>query len=71
MDDYEKRHGNGVSIHAPTQGATDWSGNIYLMNGRFNPRSHAGSDRIIHITVTLTDGFNPRSHAGSDHTLSP
>ena len=33
-----------VSIHAPTKGATDVSVAYYDTGGRFNPRSHEGSD---------------------------
>ncbi len=35
-------------------------------SGRFNPRSHEGSDQEILITITAPSGFNPRSHEGSD-----
>ena len=33
---------------------------------RFNPRSRAGSDLIIHMHRAEYIGFNPRSRAGSD-----
>ena len=35
---------NGISIHAPTKGATDVLGMIVDEVQDFNPRSHEGSD---------------------------
>ena len=56
----------GISIHAPTRGATGSRhqnvGSIHY----FNPRSHKGSDRNgLHI-LENPFYFNPRSHKGSD-----
>ena len=33
---------------------------------RFNPRSHAGSDKGARYYLRFQGSFNPRSHAGSD-----
>ena len=76
-----------VSIHAPTRGATigQGQGNAFgqfqstLPRGErpcvhsqrpstscFNPRSHAGSDRLFRAYCCSPYCFNPRSHAGSD-----
>ena len=54
-----------VSIHAPARGATV---NVQLpvFFLCFNPRSRAGSDRLIKAFRHIIGGFNPRSRAGSD-----
>ena len=38
---------DGVSIHAPMKGATVFFRGSHLGNGRFNPRSHEGSDMTM------------------------
>ena len=55
-----------ISIHAPTRGATHILSMIISPINNFNPRSHAGSDRISLLKDGLYFDFNPRSHAGSD-----
>ena len=56
----------GISIHAPTRGAT-WD---YLDSLKsimyFNPRSHKGSDFRHQKAINRIFHFNPRSHKGSD-----
>ena len=60
---------DGVSIHAPTKGATSSvrSGTIDILC--FNPRSHEGSDPQQIQRISRVQGFNPRSHEGSDGVL--
>ena len=65
------RHGGGyrlragVSIHAPTRGATSSTKRTVSMPC-FNSRSHAGSDLCPAIPISRMPSFNSRSHAGSD-----
>ena len=60
-----------ISIHAPTQGATNSARPALRCGFYFNPRSHAGSDqRVDHVKRAGAD-FNPRSHAGSDALPRP
>ena len=54
-----------VSIHAPTRGATCPASRLCRLPS-FNPRSHAGSDKIEFVSFPRVERFNPRSHAGSD-----
>ncbi len=55
----------GVSIHAPTKGATDPA--VAPSPHRcFNPRSHEGSDSYTQAAAHSSQCFNPRSHEGSD-----
>ena len=46
---------------------------LYILDGRFNPRSHEGSDHADRGCTAKGTGFNPRSHEGSDtvRTLLP
>ena len=55
-----------VSIHAPTGGATSFLSETRTILGRFNPRSHGGSDMEWYSTLSTQKSFNPRSHGGSD-----
>ena len=41
-----------------------------VLHGCFNPRAHAGRDKIALTTLTTPISFNPRAHAGRD-TSSP
>ena len=43
----------GISIHAPTRGATVQNGGYEPCFSNFNPRSHKGSDTQIHIVVRI------------------
>ncbi len=55
-----------VSIHAPTQGATQ-AGNSAASEARcFNPRAHAGRDTGSLNLFCPHFSFNPRAHAGRD-----
>ena len=56
----------GISIHAPTRGATSVFRCMTSSNGYFNPRSHEGSDSPLSVAWLLLVNFNPRSHEGSD-----
>ena len=59
----------GISIHAPTRGATDIPCHTSSV-GEFQstlPRGERPGYAALH-TVHLTD-FNPRSHEGSDGNL--
>ena len=56
----------GISIHAPTRGATVVKFGHCAALVYFNPRSHEGSDGgVCSLLVDWLD-FNPRSHEGSD-----
>ena len=55
-----------ISIHAPTRGATSYTGGYGGSVTDFNPRSHEGSDSLIHTVLRSWKHFNPRSHEGSD-----
>ena len=59
----------GISIHAPTRGATTNGAQKRLRRMYFNPRSHEGSDGDATFTELPTGDFNPRSHEGSDGNL--
>ena len=56
----------GISIHAPTRGATIFSGAACADREYFNPRSHEGSDIALFCMAVTIAYFNPRSHEGSD-----
>ena len=56
----------GISIHAPTRGATTGLLDIEWGNGHFNPRSHERSDRVWLGRIYIMVNFNPRSHERSD-----
>ena len=55
----------GVSIHAPTQGATSRSSSTGI-TASFNPRTHAGCDWLAIEYCCALLSFNPRTHAGCD-----
>ena len=55
----------GVSIHAPTWGATDAQGCFCSYVG-FNPRAHVGRDLHDILVRPVHVGFNPRAHVGRD-----
>ena len=50
----------GISIHAPTRGATRVCGLYRILNHDFNPRSHEGSD---YLPVTVSGGNAISIHA--------
>ena len=57
-----------VSIHAPTRGATGAGGGGVAAIFGFNPRAHAGRDKVGPVQTSHPEpGFNPRAHAGRDH----
>ena len=57
----------GISIHAPTRGATFYNLCSPLLLENFNPRSHERSDHIpLKPFYTVCIYFNPRSHERSD-----
>ena len=56
----------GISIHAPTRGATPLLYPHGILFLDFNPRSHEGSDVCIRVAGYTITYFNPRSHEGSD-----
>ncbi len=58
-----------VSIHAPTQGATNEDLGIVITVLGFNPRAHAGRDQPFPDNAIISPGFNPRAHAGRDAEL--
>ena len=55
----------GISIRAPTRGATCNPRNNGILVD-FNPRSHEGSDSLPGCLSCWACDFNPRSHEGSD-----
>ena len=55
-----------VSIHAPTQGATNLEFACTYPARRFNPRTHTGCDRSPTPEVWNKVRFNPRTHTGCD-----
>ena len=46
-----------ISIHAPTRGATEYTGRAACSCEHFNPRSHEGSDYGCFNACTLVCGF--------------
>ncbi len=56
----------GVSIHAPTQGATCCRRRARAVFACFNPRAHAGRDSVDTCYKHVIARFNPRAHAGRD-----
>ena len=56
----------GVSIHAPTQGATMGTVRLAAVGVSFNPRTHAGATRRRRLVRPHPARFNPRTHAGCD-----
>ena len=56
----------GISIHAPTRGATLCFNACCRLDPDFNPRSHKGSDALKPVPGPVPGHFNPRSHKGSD-----
>ena len=55
-----------VSIHAPTQGATNGFSGHLASSLSFNPRTHAGCDTSSGSNTAPPALFNPRTHAGCD-----
>ena len=62
-----KDHRNkGISIRAPTRGATLWK-NIYMLPGQISIRAPTrGATGTQWKSTAITTDFNPRSHEGSD-----
>ena len=56
----------GVSIHAPTWGATGLHQLPKYVIQSFNPRTHMGCDLPNNLHDGYTQGFNPRTHMGCD-----
>ena len=56
----------GISIHAPTIGATRNIHVLHCLIQYFNPRSHDRSDTFSHSNHLRINYFNPRSHDRSD-----
>ena len=57
---------SGISIHAPTWGATISSGVYPLTTLNFNPRTHVGCDHGSIRQRARDYNFNPRTHVGCD-----
>ncbi len=68
--DQAKNDYNGVSIHAPTWGATVQILHRFYTCHRFNPRTHVGCDSVLFISPQRYWSFNPRTHVGCDITPS-
>ena len=65
---------NGISIHAPTWGATPCRCGHIFPHRHFNPRTHVGCDIGLSQGWRLKLDFNPRTHVGCDtpeDTLHP
>ena len=60
----------GISIHAPTRGATQSFNNITNIMHYFNPRSHERSDKWKWYYWYWYRYFNPRSHERSDSNIA-
>ena len=60
------RHSSGISIHAPTWGATSSSKKVSIFAYHFNPRTHVGCDVRLSNFSTIVGYFNPRTHVGCD-----
>ena len=56
----------GVSIHAPTRGATNLQISFILFITCFNSRTHTGCDSQLIIVKTDSLCFNSRTHTGCD-----
>ena len=56
----------GVSIHAPTQGATNFLYPRHSLCLRFNSRTHTGCDRYLYEIFSVFCCFNSRTHTGCD-----
>ena len=56
----------GVSIHAPTRGATLDCVLNHVRDSGFNPRTHTGCDTGLKNTRPTIRSFNPRTHTGCD-----
>ena len=57
---------HGVSIHAPTRGATPGRCIGVPCRHGFNPRTHTGCDFYVRLNCKYKHGFNPRTHTGCD-----
>ena len=66
---YHKQKGCGISIHAPTWGATTSTTSIPDSPRYFNPRTHVGCDQGVLPCLSLWPYFNPRTHVGCDSLL--
>ena len=66
-DEYNSEEGHGISIHAPTRGATVRGNRANGYPRYFNPRPHAGGDVRGNRANGYPRHFNPRPHAGGDH----
>ena len=55
-----------VSIRAPMQGATSSAKRRPSVTRSFDPRPHAGGDRLLPIDRASRWSFDPRPHAGGD-----
>ena len=62
----QNRVGDGVSIHAPAQGATSRSCPRPFPPSSFNPRARAGRDGSATGCLICYASFNPRARAGRD-----
>ena len=58
----------GISIPAPTKGATHTSDSTQVIDFDFNPRTHEGCDSSSFYEGGKTAYFNPRTHEGCDKT---
>ena len=62
----EEAH-RGVSIHAPTWGATSNCVKSKRFRDGFNPRTRTGCDHQRPTGTLSLSGFNPRTRTGCDH----
>ena len=62
----ERGRGGGISIHAPTWGATREPEPLPHHQEHFNPRTHVGCDRRLTTSGGCASYFNPRTHVGCD-----
>ena len=66
-----EREAGGVSIHAPTGGATRALLALLVDVTGFNSRAHGGRDGLSSMNSLDSDGFNSRAHGGRDKPWSP
>ena len=59
------RRVQGISIHAPTWGAT-WRRSRGTPSWHFNPRTHVGCALLLRTNLPGLEYFNPRTHVGCD-----
>ena len=60
----------GISIHAPTWGATSRAMSKAIQLADFNPRTHVGCDLSVLCGMVAINHFNPRTHVGCDSSAS-